>query len=178
MGGYILAHDLGTSGNKATLYDLEGRLKASALSEYPVYYPGDNCVEQDPMDWWRAVCSSTKALFVKAAVSAGDITCVCFSGQMMGCLPVDKLGNPLRRSIIWADMRAVKQEKFMIQALGMEAVYKSTGHRASCSYSAAKLLWVKDNEPDVYAKTYKVLHAKDFMLLKLTGQFVTDYSDA
>lgn len=178
MGTYILAHDLGTSGNKATLYDFEGRLKASALSEYRTYYGAANEVEQDPQDWWRAVCVSTKELIEKAGISAADIACVCFSGQMMGCLPVDSGGTPLRRSIIWADMRAVEQSRYMEKALGMETVYKITGHRISPSYSAAKLLWVRDNEPDVYARTCKVLHAKDYILHKLTGRFVTDYSDA
>jgi xylulokinase len=178
MRKYILAHDLGTSGNKATLYDFEGKLAASSLSEYPVYYPGEGFVEQDPQDWWNAVCASTKELLEKAGIGAAEVACVCFSGQMMGCLPVDKNGDPLRRSIIWADMRAVKQAKFMEQALGMEAAYRTTGHRISCSYSAAKLLWVKDNEPAVYSRIHKVLHAKDYMLFRLTGNFVTDYSDA
>ena len=136
MGRYILAHDLGTSGNKATLYDLDGRLCASAVSEYPTYYPNDNWVEQEPMDWWKAVCMSTRELLEKAAIRSGDVACVCFSGQMMGCLPVDRCGNPLRRSIIWADMRAVKQAALLESELGMETVYKSTGHRISPSYSA------------------------------------------
>lgn len=175
---YILAHDLGTSGNKATLYGLDGRLAASSLSEYPVYYPAAGFVEQDPADWWRAVSSSTKGLLEKAGVEASEIACVCFSGQMMGCLPVDRQGEPLRRSIIWADLRAVEQAKFMERVLGMEAVYRTTGHRVSASYSAAKLLWVRDHEPGVFSRIHKVLHAKDYMLFRLTGRFVTDYSDA
>jgi xylulokinase len=75
-------------------------------------------------------------------------------------------------------MRGVKQAEFMMSELGMESVYKTTGHRISPSYSAAKLLWVKDNEPEIYSRTYKVLHAKDFIIHRLTGRFVTDYSDA
>lgn len=178
MGSYILAHDLGTSGNKATLYDFNGNLCSSTLYEYPTYYPDTNWVEQDPEDWWKAVCISTKELIEKSGVNRNDIACITFSGQMMGCLPVDSEGRPLRKTIIWADQRGVKQADFMESVLGMEPVYGITGHRISASYSAAKILWIKDNEPEVYNRTYKILHAKDYIIFKLTGQFVTDYSDA
>ncbi|MGE5581076.1 MAG: xylulokinase [Bacillota bacterium] len=175
---YILAHDLGTSGNKATLYDLDGQLLTSSFYEYDTFYPKNNWVEQDSEDWWKAVCISTRNLIEKAGISKADILCISFSGQMMGCLPVDKAGNPLRKTIIWADLRSVKQAAFMEDAVGMETVYKITGHRISPAYSAAKILWVKDNQPEIYNKTYKILHAKDYIIYKLTGKFVTDYSDA
>lgn len=178
MGQYILAHDLGTSGNKAVLYRADGMLAASAVASYETYYPHSDRAEQDPQDWWRAVCDSTKELLDKAQVSPGEVDCVSFSGQMMGCLLVDREGSPLRPMIIWADTRAGEEEKEIIGRLGMEKVYRVTGHRASASYSAAKLLWVKKNEPQVYEKAYKMLHAKDFIIHRLTGNFVTDYSDA
>ena len=178
MGEYILSHDLGTSGNKATIYSAEGMLMGSMLCEYPTYYPKDGWVEQDPAEWWRAVCQSTNCLLEQTGISAGDIACVSFSAQMMGCLLVDARGNPLRKMLIWADSRSSAQEERMIRQLGMEQVYRTTGHRASASYSAAKLLWIKDNEPELYKKAYKMLHVKDFIILKLTGEYVTDYSDA
>jgi xylulokinase len=178
MSKYILAHDLGTSGNKATLYDIDGVLRSSTLYEYKTYYPNTNWVEQDPEDWWKAVCISTKELIEKACINKADIACITFSAQMMGCLPVDKRGTALRKSIIWADLRGQKQAQFMERVLGMKSVYETTGHRISASYSAAKLLWIKDNEPEVFGKTYKCLHAKDYIILRLTGKFVTDYSDA
>lgn len=178
MSKYILAHDLGTSGNKATLYDINGKLCASSLYEYPTYYPNPNWVEQDSADWWKAVCVTTKALIEKSKISNKDIACVSFSGQMMGCLLVDKKGEALRNMIIWADMRSVKQAELIENLLGMEKVYKITGHRVSPSYSAAKLLWIRDNQPEIYKKAHKILQAKDFIIHKLTGKFVTDYSDA
>jgi xylulokinase len=178
MGKFILAHDLGTSGNKATLFSLDGKMGASALYEYPVSYPGTGWVEQNPDDFWKAVCLSTRQLLEKARLSGVDVAAVCFSGQMMGCLLVDAEGRPLRPMIIWADTRAGAQESEMEKKLGMDYVYRTTGHRISASYSAAKLLWVRDNEPEVYKRTYKMLHAKDYVVLKLTGKFVTDYSDA
>ena len=175
---YILAHDLGTTGNKATLFSVDGELGASALYEYPVSYPRTSWVEQNPDDFWKAVCLSTRELLEKANVRSADVAGVCFSGQMMGCLLVDRDGRPLRPMIIWADTRAGEQADEMEKKLGMEYVYRITGHRISASYSAAKLLWVRDNEPALYRQAHKMLHAKDYIIYRLTGNYVSDYSDA
>ena len=175
---YILAHDLGTSGNKATLYDTKGRLCDFVLCEYPTFYPEDRFVEQNPEDWWDAVVRSTRDLMQKARIAPAQVLCVSFSAQMMGCLPVGRDGRALRNMLIWADTRAAKQEKEMIEAIGLECGYRITGHRLSASYSAAKLLWLRDNEPEVYKNTHKMLHAKDYIVLRLTGKWATDYSDA
>jgi len=175
---YILAHDLGTSGNKATLYDLEGNVACSVIGSYPTHYPFDGAVEHDPEQWWQAVCACTRDLLERSGVSAADIACVSFGGIMMGCLVVDRGGKPLRNMLIWADTRSAKQERFMLERVDMERGYRITGHRPSASYAAAKLLWIKDNEPENYQKAYKMLHAKDYIVLKLTGVFATDYSDA
>ncbi|MDD2971361.1 MAG: xylulokinase [Lachnospiraceae bacterium] len=178
MKDYIIAHDLGTSGNKATLYRTDGTLIASTLFTYETYYPHPGWVEQKPEEWWQAVCGSTKALMEKAGIRPSQIAAISFSAQMMGCLLVDRAGNALRPMLIWADTRAGKQEKEMIEKLGMERVYQITGHRASASYSAAKLLWIRENEPEIYGKAYKMIHAKDYIICRLTGEFATDYSDA
>ncbi|MCL2601252.1 MAG: FGGY-family carbohydrate kinase [Treponema sp.] len=178
MAKYILAHDLGTTGNKATLFSLDGELGASVLYEYPVSYPCNDWVEQNPEDFWKAVCLSGKQLLEKARVTPADVAGICFSAQMMGCLLVDSEGNHLRPIITWADTRSTRQAEEMEKKLGMEYVYRVTGHRISASYSAAKLLWVRDNENAVYKRSYKMLNAKDFIIHKLTGNFVTDYSDA
>ena len=178
MPKYILAHDLGTTGNKATLFSLDGELGASVLYEYPVLYPHDGWVEQDPEDFWKAVCVSGMQLLEKANVKPADVAALCFSGQMMGCLLVDNEGKHLRPIIIWADTRAGKQAEEMEKKLGMEYAYRTTGHRISASYSAAKLLWVRDNESEIYKRTHKMLNAKDYIIYRLTGNFVTDYSDA
>ena len=175
---YILAHDLGTSGNKAVLYALDGTLVESAVRDYPTYYPFSGAVEQEAGDWWEAVCGCTKHLLESAGVSASDIACVSFSAQMMGCLLVDKAGAPLRRALIWADTRGSSQEKRMLESAGPENGYRITGHRLSASYSAAKLLWVRDNEPELYKKAAKMLHVKEYVILRLTGEIVTEYSDA
>jgi len=178
MGKYILAHDLGTTGNKATLYDREGNLLASSFYPYPTYYPYPNWVEQNPLDHWEAVKFSTQELLAKSKVKPQEIAVISFSGQMMGCLPVDRDGNPLRNIIIWADQRGVKEANLIRDRVGEDKVYKITGHRISPTYSASKILWIRNNEPDIFTRTYKFLLAKDFIIYKLTGRWVTDFSDA
>lgn len=178
MAEYLLAHDLGTSGNKAVLYRADGTLAASSLYEYETLYPFAGAVEQDPAKWWEAVCRSTKKLLAEANVAGGEIAAVSFSGQMMGCLLVGWSGEPLRNMLIWADTRGTAQEAFMKSRMDAERAYRITGHRISASYSAAKLLWVKEHEPELYKKSWKMIHAKDYIIYKLTGNLVSDYSDA
>ena len=178
MKRFILAHDLGTTGNKATLFDGDGGMLASAFSGYETSHPQPTWAEQDPADWWRAVGDTTRALLARSGVKPEDVAVVSFSGQMMGCLPVDAAGRPLRRCIIWADQRAVDQAARLAEALGEERVYRITGHRISPTYSAPKILWVRDHEPDVFARAIKFLHVKDYIAYRMTGAFVTDRSDA
>ena len=97
---------------------------------------------------------------------------------MMGCLCVDKSGTPLADSIIWADMRAQDAERFIIERVGAREFFHIAGHRPGASYALAKFLWLREEHPDVYRGTYKILQAKDYMVFKLTGRFCTDYSDA
>lgn len=175
---YILAHDLGTTGNKAVLYSDEGRIVADRFCGYPTHHPRPGFVEQDAEDWWNAVCESTRRLLSQKAINASDVAAVSFSGQMMGCLGVDRRGRPLGRAVIWADTRAVREEADIARRIDRDRVYEITGHRLSASYSAAKLLWLRNHEPDIYRKIHKMLQAKDYIVHRLTGEFATDYSDA
>ena len=175
---FILAHDLGTTGNKASLFDEEGKVRANTLSIYGTEYPRPNWVEQNPEDWWKAVCDSTRQLLAAAKVSPKQIACITFSGQMMGCVVLDRHARPLRNALIWADTRAVPEAEQMIAKVGMDDAYHITGHRASASYSAAKIMWVRDHQPEIFAEAHKFVHAKDFIVARLTGVFATDFSDA
>jgi xylulokinase len=174
---YIIAYDLGTTGNKATLYDIEGKLLANSFSGYNTFYPGPNQVEQDPEEWWKSVKKATSELISKANVSPSDIKAISFSGQMMGAIPVDKNGKVLRKAIIWADQRSVEQAS-RLEKIGNEIVYKLTGTKITPTYSGPKIAWIKDNEPKIYEKAYKFLNAKDYIALRFTGEFGTDHSDA
>jgi xylulokinase len=174
---YILAHDLGTSGDKATLFSEDGRLIGSQVASYETDYFNGNWVEQDANDWWNAVCISSKNLIQSLHINPSDIAVVSFSGQMMGCLCVDKKGNPLRKSIIWADQRAQKQAAQIGEHINQWDFYHIVGHRNTASYGIQKLMWVRDNEPEIYEQTYKTLNAKDYIVFRLTGKFYTEYSD-
>jgi len=178
QGPYILAHDLGTTGNKATLFDAGGTMVASTVEAYDTLYPHPNWAEQDPADWQRAVFDSTRALLEQSSVQADDVAVVSFSGHMQGAVFVDRTGTPLRHAIIWADQRATAQADRIRRLCGEEAIYCLTGHRVSAAYTAAKLLWVKEHQPEIYRRTHKVLQAKDYAVFLLTGSFATDYSDA
>ncbi len=178
MKNYILAHDLGTTGNKATLYDREGCLVGSAFSAYETLYAHANWAEQSPEAWWRSVCHSTRELWQKTGVRNDEIACIVFSGQMMGCVPLDKKAQPLREAIIWADQRAVHQVRWLNDRVPREEFYQITGHRLGPSYSLSKILWLRDHQPDIYRATHKFVQAKDAIVARLTGNFVTDPSDA
>ena len=178
MANYIIAHDLGTTGNKATLYDREGALVGAAFHAYDTQYAHTGWAEQNPNDWWQAVCASTRRLLSDTGVSKADIACISFSGQMMGAAPLDRDARPLRPAIIWADQRALKQERWISERLAFDDVYQISGHRLSASYSLAKILWIRDNQPEIYRATHKFAQAKDAIVARLTGSFVTDPSDA
>jgi xylulokinase len=175
---FILAHDLGTSGNKATLFDADGHLVGSAFAAYATAYPQPNWAEQGPADWWQAVCATTRELLATSRVAADAIGAVGFSGMMMGCLPVDADGTPLRNCIIWADQRAQAEAQAVSDTCGADEVYLRCGHRTSPAYCAPKILWVRNHQPQIYARAAKFLVPKDYLVHKLTGVFATDYSDA
>ncbi len=176
MGKLLLAHDLGTTGNKATIFSEEGKLIESAAHEYPTEYSPGGFAEQDPRHWWESVCVTTQKLMEKR--NPADVAAISFSGQMMGCLCVDKNGVPLRKHMLYCDQRSTKQEAVFKENGGDDAIYRITGHRASASYGATKLMWVKDNQPEIYKKTYKMLNAKDYLTFRLTGRMIAEPTDA
>jgi len=175
---YLLAHDLGTSGNKATLYTAEGELVASSTVPYPTRFFNANWAEQEPEHWWHAVCTSTARLLDESGRAPAEVAAVALSGQMMGCTPVDREGNALRPSILYCDQRALEQTRRILERVPMERFYGIAGHRASQVYSLEKLMWVRDHQPEIYARTFHTLCAKDYVNCRLTGRMATNYSDA
>lgn len=174
----ILAHDFGTTGDKACLYSAQGELLAATTVEYPTDYAKGGRVEQDPERWWGAVASATRKLFEETSATASDVECVSFSGQMLGAVFLDGQGRPLRPAIIWADTRSREQTDRLVERVGMERAYRITGHRLNPTYSLEKVMWVRDNEPAVFSETRNVLLAKDYVAYRLTGRMATDPSDA
>lgn len=176
MDRLILAHDLGTSGNKATLFSEDGRLIASRTHHYDTVFQAGGVAEQNPEDWWNAVCISTRELLRDH--DADRVAAIAFSGMMMGCLCVDREGKPLRPHMLYCDQRATEQAERFERRAGAESVYRISGNPASAVNSGPKYMWVKQHEPDIYRRTHKILNAKDYLNFRLTGRLATDPSDA
>jgi xylulokinase len=178
-GPYILVHDIGTTSNKAVLFDISSGLVISSITEfYDVKHPKILWAEQDPKEWWNALKNSTKKLLKMSRINPNDIIAVSFSGQMMSCLSVNKKGDPLLPAIIWMDQRSINEVMYIKEKIGEENFYKITGNRLSPTYPIAKILWLKNNKPRIYEQTFMFLQPKDFIIMKLTGTLQTDYSDA
>jgi xylulokinase len=178
MGQLILAHDLGTSGDKASLHDARGRLLASHSVHYPTDYGAGGKAEQDPADWWDAFCATSRALLAASGIDPADIACVVLSGQMMGAVLLDEHDQPVRPAVIWADTRAQAQARRLSQAIGFERGYALLGHRLDPTYSLPKLMWLREHDPAAWARTTGFVLAKDYVTLRLTGRRCIDPSDA
>ncbi|MBN9105654.1 MAG: xylulokinase [Propionibacteriaceae bacterium] len=174
----LIAHDLGTSGDKASLHDADGRILAAATASYPTRYAADTTSEQDPHDWWTAVVSATRRLLADTGTRPEQVDGICISGQMMGLVLLDGSGEPVRPAMIWSDQRASAEASALAGAFGAEAAYRITGNRIAAPYTLPKLMWVRANEPEAYARGRAVCVAKDYVNLRLTGRLVTDRSDA
>ncbi len=176
----IISFDLGTGGNKASLYDLRGNCLASAFVPYATQYPQVGWHEQRPADWWAAVMESARKLLQSTGVNKNEIACLGISGHSLGAVPIDASGNLLRESTpIWSDVRAQAQVEEFFQKVDATGWYMTTGNGfpAAC-YTVFKLMWYRDHEPEMFRKLYKILGTKDYINFKLTGQIKTDYSYA
>ena len=177
----VLAHDLGTSGNKACLYDAEGELLSSAFVPYETYYPAQGWAEQDPEEWWRAVCASSKAVISGAGAVPEELASISFSAQSSGCLPVDAQGRPLRRrAIIWMDTRSREEAEELARLLGRDTQYCITGNGLGASMlPSCKIMWMRRHEPEVYAAAFKFIGCKEYLIARMTGKVgITDYTEA
>ncbi|MBF0815949.1 xylulokinase [Microbacterium paludicola] len=174
----MLSHDLGTTGDKATLVDDAGRVVDTTTATYSVTFGPGGLAEQDPDDWWRAVCVASRQLIDAHPEARGALAAVAFSGQMMGAVMLDGDLAPVRPAIIWADTRSSAQADRLVERVGMARAYRITGHRLNPTYTLPKLMLVRDREPDVFARVRHVVLAKDYVVLRLTGELATDPSDA
>lgn len=174
----IIAHDLGTTGNKASLHQDDGRLLHSVTLPYPAYFADGGVAEQNPDDWWAAVVSASQALLVKGNVAASEIKGVALSGQMMGAVLLDSEYRPVRPALIWADHRSGRECQELLGTIGEQVAYRALGHRLNPTYSLTKIMWVRDHEPENFRRIRHVCLAKDYIVHKLTGRLATDRSDA
>lgn len=176
MQEYIIAHDLGTSGDKAILLNAGGEILRTHTSGYAIHHQKDGWSEQNPHDWWTVFCLCNQVLL--KGIRAEDIAGICITGQMMCCLPVDTNGDVLYPAIIWADTRATEESSRLEKLIGTDRFYKITGMRASANYTLPKIMWLKKHRNELYAKTYKFLSPKDYLNYRLTGIFAIDPENA
>ena len=175
---YLLGVDLGTSGTKTVLFDRTGKAIAGETIEYPLYQPENGWAEQDPEDWWHAARDTIKAVITKSGVNAEDIKGVSFSGQMHGLVLTDENDRVLRKSIIWCDGRTQKECDEITEKVGRERLIELTANPALTGFTAGKILWVRRNEPEIFARAKHAMLPKDYVRFRLTGEYFCEMSDA
>ncbi len=171
--------DIGTSGTKTILVGPDGRVLASHTAEYPLSTPRPGWAEQEPAHWWAAVVETLKAVLAKANVSRDDLAGLGLSGQMHGMVALDRERRVVRPAILWCDGRTGPQcEAATAAAGGLSGLLQLTNNRMLPGYTGGKILWMREAEPDNYARTALVLNPKDYIRYLLTGALATEVSDA
>ena len=178
MKTYLLGIDVGTTGSKAILIDTDGAVKASATTEYPMSTPRPLWAEQNPADWWSATVSSIRCVLSDDGVKPDQVIGVGLTGQMHGLVLLDAQGSVLRPCIMWNDQRTSAQCAAITQTVGADRVLQLTGNPVLPGFTAPKILWVREHEPDVYCRIAAVLLPKDYVRYRLTGGFFSDVSDS
>ncbi|MDA3811278.1 MAG: FGGY family carbohydrate kinase [Spirochaetaceae bacterium] len=173
MAEYILAFDLGTTSLKTVLFKRNFKIVASAERDYPTSYPAANWAEQDPENWWKALIETTDEVIHKGEVHPYEVKVIAIDAMTPVLVVIDKEGYNLRPAIIWMDRRAEDQCRQIDKNLGSE-LFEINGNHNDPSNLAPKIMWVKDNEPDIYAKCEKILYASSYLVYRLTGKMVID----
>ena len=173
---YFIGVDLGTSAVKLLLMDEEGKIVNIVSREYPLYFPHPGWSEQKPEDWWEQSKEGIREL-VKD-VDKSQVAGISFGGQMHGLVILDENDNVIRPAILWNDGRTAKQTDYLNTVIGKEKLSEYTANIAFAGFTAPKILWVKENEPDNFEKICKIMLPKDYLAYRLSGAFVSDYSDA
>jgi xylulokinase len=176
---YIAAFDIGTSAIKTSLVSQDGRIIDSVSYRYEVISPAQKWAEQDPELWWKGACCTTRDLLERNPEARKQIAVIGVCGHMLGCIPVDSAGYALRPAMIHADTRASTEADDICKTVGRDNFYRRTGCIPGAQGTLAKILWLKRNEPEVYAKTVRFLQSKDYLAARMTGNIdTTDFSDA
>jgi len=176
---YLLGLDVSTTGAKALIIDEAGNVAASVTTEYTLSTPRPLWSEQAPGDWWIGAYNSIQAALNKAGLTGNDIAGVGLTGQMHGLVMLDKAGQVLRPAILWNDQRTGAQcAEITDKVGGLDKLVELTGNAVLPGFTAPKIVWVRQNEPQVYDKTDHILLPKDYVRYRLTGEYATEVSDA
>lgn len=168
--------DLGTSAVKLLLMEANGTIKNVVSKEYPLYFPNPGWSEQKPEDWWSAVVAGIQEL--TADCNKAEVAGISFGGQMHGLVILDEKDEVIRPAILWNDGRTGKETDYLNEVIGKDKLSEYTANIAFAGFTAPKILWVKNNEPENFARIKKIMLPKDYLAYKLSGAFCTDVSDA
>lgn len=175
---YILAHDTGTGGDKAVLTDLKGVVIHSAYQDYGLYYPKPDWVEQDPDELWQTVAATTRRVIQESGVDPAEILGVGISAQMFNTLPVDEHCKPVMPMMSWLDLRSVPQADRLMEGDTPAKLFRYTGNIPTAKDVPPKILWLKEECPELWQRTAYLFDCKEYILFKLTGKVVTDWVGA
>lgn len=173
---YFIGVDLGTSALKLLLVDVEGTIVKSVSKEYPVFYPKTGWSEQNPQDWWEAFASAIGELV--SGMPHTDLLGLSVGGQMHGLVVLDENNQVIRPAILWNDGRADAETSYLNEVVGKTILSEHTANIAFAGFTAPKILWMKNNEPELFSRISKIMLPKDYISYRLTGIHCTDYSDA
>ena len=173
----VLGIDVSTTGSKALLVDASGAVVASASTPHTLQTPRPLWSEQDPEEWWQATATSIRAALAAVPGAASRVVGIGLTGQMHGLVALDALGNVLRPAILWNDQRTAAECDEIRALVGRERLIRVTGNDALPGFTAPKILWVRHNEPEVYARIAHILLPKDYIRLRLTGGYAMDKAD-
>ena len=174
--GYLVGIDIGTSACKIAVFTHDGEIVYSRTEEYPVYYPAPGLVEQDPEDWWKAVCRGMKQTVANSNIKPDAITGIGIDGQSWSAVMVSSDGEVLARNPIWMDTRAAEICRELNDKIGADNIFKLSGNPLKPQYTTGKIVWFKQNMPEVYAQTDKVLQSNSFIVYRMTGVMSQDVS--
>jgi xylulokinase len=175
----LLGIDVGTGGTRAVLIDRAGQVIASFASEHaPIHSEHIGWAEQDPEDWWRASREAIAGAMAAAELTGSEIEAVGLTGQMHGCVMLDRDGAVLRPSLIWCDQRTQPQCDWLTEKIGFDRLIELTANPALPNFTLTKLLWVREHQPEIFAKIAHVLCPKDYVRFRLTGEYAMDMQEA
>ena len=174
-----LGIDIGTSGTKTLAVREDGTILASSTIDYPLYSPKPGWSEQDPEDWWQATVSGVQQVLAKGKIDPADVKGIGLSGQMHGSVFLDKEQRVIRRALLWNDQRtAAECEEIESKAGGRAKLIELVANPALTGFTAPKILWLRNHEPENYEQVAQILLPKDYIRFRLTGEFATEVSDA
>lgn len=174
---YLLGIDFGGGSSKTTLINTLGEIIAESTAEYPTYYPHSGWCEQNPSDWKDALCENLLRLKEKSGIDFADILAVAVDSATHTAVLCDENKEPLRPAIHWTDSRSLKESKYLLDNFGDE-IYSLTYHKPATFWTLPQVLWVKENEPEVFSKIRHIFFEKDYIRYLLTDVFCTDYIEA